>query len=290
MTNEMTRVLLLQLHADGAGGAGGAGGTGSSAGDAGQSQGQTNDSQLAPGKATFDDLLKDADYKKAYDERVTKAIQNRFKSASAAEERLRNAEPLFDKLASKYGIGREADGTLDLDKLSKAADEDDSYYEAEALQKGVSVEELKKYKALERENAEFKRMLETAKRRAAESAFEQKVSEDSEKVRALYPNFDFRTEMQNETFARMVAANVPLQQAYEVAHLGELTKNVMRYGAEKTAVKASQTIAAGRGRPLENGASNASAADTRVNPANLTEAQLKDYIERAKRGEKIHFD
>ena len=184
-------ILSLQRHADGAGGAaGGAGGTGSNAGIAGQgSQGQ-NTPPAQENKASFEDILKDADYKKAYDERVAKAIQNRFKSANAAEERLRNAEPLFDKLATKYGIAREQDGTLDFNKLLQAADEDDSYYEAEALEKGISVEDLKKFKNLERENAQYKQMIATAKQRAADAAMEERLRNEAEKVKALYPNFD----------------------------------------------------------------------------------------------------
>lgn len=288
MINLKTSICWLQLHADGGSASAGASGTGSSVADAGQGQGQNN-SQVAPGKATFDDLLKDADYKKAYDERVSKAIQNRFKSANLAEERLRNAEGLFDKLGSKYGIAREEDGTFDIDKLVKAADDDDSYYEAEALEKGVSVEELKKFKSLEKENAEFKRMISTAKQRAAETAFEQRIAEESAKVQALYPSFDFAVESQNEQFRRMVNAGVPLQAAYEVCHRDEFTSAVMKYGADRTAQKTAQTIAAGRARPTENGSSNASATDTRYDVKNLTKAQISEIIERVKRGEKIHF-
>jgi hypothetical protein len=288
MEFEVTR-WFLQRHADGGAGAsaGGEGGaTGAEAADAGQmSSGQNTPS--APEKLSFDELLKkDPEYKKAYDERVQAVVKNRFKTANIAEERLKKAAPLFEKLASKYGV-QDFD---DIDAIMKAADEDDSYYEAEALEKGVSVSELKRIKTLERENAEFRKREEEAKKQAHDREIYAKLMSGAEATKKMYPAFDLDTEMQNEQFARMVmGAGVPVQTAFEVIHKNEIMPAAMRYAAQKTASAAAQTIAAGRARPIENGATNPSATDTRFDPANLTTQQRREIIERAKRGEKISF-
>lgn len=280
---------FLQRHADGAAGAsaGGEGGaTGANAAAAGQmSNGQNT--PPAPEKASFDDLLKsDPEYKKAYDERVQAVVKNRFKSANLAEERLKKAEPLFQKLASKYGI----ENLDDIDAIMKAADEDDSYYEAEALEKGISVSELKRIKTLERENAEFRKQEAEAKKRASDQAVYAKLMAGADETKRLYPSFDLDTEMQNEQFARMVmGAGVPVKTAFEVIHKDEIMPAAMRYTAQKTATAVAQTIAAGKGRPQEIGATNPTATDTRYDPAHLSPQQRREIIERAKRGEKIAF-
>ncbi len=283
-----TEWLFLQRHGDGAAGASAGadgGATGATAADAGQMSNNGQNTPTAPEKASFDELLKsDPDYKKAYDERVQAVVKNRFKTANLAEERLKKAEPLFQKLASKYGI----EDLDDIDAIMKAADEDDSYYEAEALEKGISVSELKRIKTLERENAEFRKQEAEAKKRANDQAVFAKLMEGAEAAKKLYPSFDLDTEMQNEQFARMVmAAGVPVQTAFEVIHKNEIMPAAMRYAAEQTATRTAQTIAAGRGRPMENGATNPAATDSHLDPAHLTPQQRRELIERAKRGEKI---
>ncbi len=280
---------FLQRHADGGAGAsaGGEGGaTGATAADAGQmSNGQTTPN--APETVSFDELLKsNPEYKKAYDERVQAVVKNRFKTANLAEERLRKAEPLFAKLASKYGV----ENLDDIDAIMQASEDDDSYYEAEALEKGISVSELKRIKTLERENAEFRKREAEAKQRAQDQAVYAKLMSGAEATKKMYPAFDLDTEMQNEQFARMVmGAGVPVQTAFEVIHKDEIMPAAMRYAAQKTASAAAQTIAAGRARPSEIGATNPSATDTRFDPAHLTPQQRREFIERAKRGEKISF-
>lgn len=281
---------FLQNHADGGAGAS-AGGDGGASGVSAPAAGEMSNGQNTPTAQgqTFDDLLKsNPEYKKAYDERVQNVVQNRFKKANAAEERLKKSEPLFQKLASKYGL--DANGEIDLDAVLKAVDEDDSYYEAEALEKGISVADLKKIKTLERENAEFKKQEAEAKKRASDQAVFAKLMQGAEETRRLYPSFDLDREMQNETFARMVmVAGVPVQTAFEVVHKAEIMPAAMRYTAQKTAEQTAQTIAAGRGRPSEIGATNPQATDTRFDPAHLTPQQRREIIERAKRGEKISF-
>lgn len=50
-------------------------------------------------------------------------------------------------LAQKYGVD-----PGDLEKLSSAIEEDDSYYEDEATRRGLTVQQLKEMKRIEREN------------------------------------------------------------------------------------------------------------------------------------------
>ena len=40
-------------------------------------------------------------------------------------------------------------------------------------------------------------------------------------MKQAYPNFDLRTEVQNQEFLALLRANIPMQHAYEVLHRDE---------------------------------------------------------------------
>ena len=65
-------------------------------------------------KASFNDLLKDEQYKREYDKRVEGAVRRRMRAADA---KLAQMDPMFDVLAKKYGVGRSSDGKLDMQAL-----------------------------------------------------------------------------------------------------------------------------------------------------------------------------
>lgn len=309
--------LNLQLFADGAGGDGGAtGGATAAAADAGQQNtvptprrrenpnantiyGQIED---APGNAqaepqaqgqqkmSFDDLLKnDPDYKAAYDERVQKAISGRFKQAKALEDDREKLNPVLELLGQKYGIKTDDISKMDLDGLVKAIQEDDSYYEEEALEKGISVDSLKQIKRMEHENAALKKKMAQT---ATEEQNRQKVlnlQAQAEGLRGVYPNFDLNAEMQsNPVFARMVwDSGIPLKTAFEAVHHDEILSGAIQSAAQRTQQMAAQTVQANSMRPVENGMTGAPAALHVTDPKRLTREQRRDIRARVNRGERI---
>ncbi len=98
-------------------------------------------------RAAFDELIK-GEYKDVFAERTQQIINARFKQTKALEEqaeRLKTLSPVLDMIASRYGVD-----ASDAEALAKAIEEDDSYYEAEASEKGLTVEQLKHMKRMER--------------------------------------------------------------------------------------------------------------------------------------------
>ena len=140
-------------------------------------------------------------------------------------------------------------------------------------------------RGLRRENEELRqrhqRTQDTA--RAAFAALEDRQQE----VRSIYPEFDWRSEVQNGEFARLIAAGVPPRTAYEVVHSRELMARAMAYAARETAGRTARTVAAAARRVPENG--RRSAATTRTDPKKLTGAELAEIRKRVRDGEKIRF-
>lgn len=258
-------------------------------GKGGELPDSTSQENADASKPSFDDLLKsDPDYKTAYDERMKAAINGRFKQAKALEDERAQLNPVLELLGKKYGVDVSDVSKMDLSALAKAITDDDSYYEQEAMEKGVTVEALKQLKAIERENAELRRTMQEKQRQEANQRVYAQLVEQSGAAKAKYPNFDLDTEMRNPNFARMVLqAGVPVVTAYQAIHQDEIIGGAMQYTAQATQAKLAQSIQAGATRPVENGVTSAPASVHVTDPSKLTKQQRREIRDRVNRGEQI---
>ena len=282
-------LVNLQLFADEQGAPTGT--NGMDAASAGQGTfGDTNASPAQDAAANFDGLLKsNPEFEAEYNARVKKALDGRYKEFSALKDRQAKAAPMYALLAGKYGVQAAEDGSYDQDAIMQAIMDDDSYYEDEALQKGMSVSQLKETKRLERENAELKKQVEDRNQQDQDRAFFGDLVRQSEAVKDRYPGFDLEAELQNPQFARLVMNGVPVQGAFEAVHMDEILGGAMQYAAQRVTEKVSNAYQANKGRPRENGTSGNLPISSEFNPAALTREQRMSIRERVNRGEKISF-
>lgn len=285
--------LFLRLFDGEGGGEGGAEGSapGAIAEGVDQSTARATITEGGPqesGKASFADLLKDPDYKREYDGRVQAAIQQRFKNQADLQGQLDSYAPLMEMLGSKYGI----DGS-DVNAVLEAVQNDDSYYEEEAMQQGLTVEQLKYIKKIERETAALKQAQEEAQRRQASEQIYNRWMAEAEDLKRTFPNFDLQAEAENpvtgESFLRMLQNGVPVRTAYQVTHMDEIMSGAMAYTAQQTAKKVTDTIQARGARPAENGRA-ATARVVSTDPGRMTKAEREELSRRAQRGERITFN
>ena len=106
-------------------------------------------------------------------------------------------------------------------------------------------------------------------------------------IRQIYPAFDWRAEVRNGAFARLIAAGVDAKTAYEVVHHGEILRDAMAYSAKRASAAAAATVASGVRRTAETG--RRAAAVTASDPRALTSSELADIRRRVLDGEKIRF-
>lgn len=288
--NTILMALDLQLFAEGAGDGGTASaGTTGETGTAAVSQttiidADGNTAQTIDREAEFEKLIK-GEYKDLYDARMQDTIQKRLKGQKETVEKYEALAPTLSTLAKKYGV----DAT-DIKALNKAIEEDDAYYEEEALEKGVTVEQLKQFKKMERENAELKKLRDENN---AKEAAEKKVAawmEQSKQVKAIYPSFDLKSEMQNSKFLDLLRVpGVDVRTAYELVHKDEIIAGAMQFTAKTVEKKIADKIAANGARPTENGLNSQSASLTRSDVSQLSKEDILDYQRRVMRGEKVSF-
>lgn len=250
----------------------------------------TADTQEAR-KAEFEKLIK-GDYKDLFDERAQRIIDARFKEVKTLEAKAAQSEtlaPVLDMLASKYGV----DGK-DVAALVKAIEEDDGFYEEEALKKGLTVEQLKYMRKVERENAEFRRTAEERQRIENADRIYAQWQQQSESCKAMYPAFDLRAECSHaetgERFLGLLKSGVDVQTAFEVVHKDELIGGAMQYTAQAIQEKTINDIRARGLRPSENGGGgNGAAAIVKTDPRTFTKKDREEISRRVMRGERIEL-
>ena len=237
--------------------------------------------------AKFEALIK-GEYKDLYDAKMQDTLQKRLKGSKEAEkeavDKYTAITPILEMLGKKYGV----DAT-DIKALNKAIEDDDSYYEEEALEKGVSVEQLKEIRKMERENANLKRQMEEQTRKENANKLYAQWMEQEQQTKAVYPSFDLRAEMQNPQFLNLLRSNIDVKTAFEVIHKDEIIPAAMQYTAKQVEQKIANNIIANGSRPVENGNSSQGATLTKSDVSQLTKEDRAEVNRRVLRGEKITF-
>lgn len=241
-----------------------------------------------PDKA-FEQLIK-GEYKDAFAKRTQRIIDDRFKQTKGLEAQVQQMEPMLQMLAERYGI----EDTKDLKAIMKAMEEDDGYYEEEAMRRDMSVAQLKQMKQMERENAQFKRAQAEQERQQNADRIYQGWLQQSEQVKQAYGNFDLRSEIGNpetgERFMGLLRSGVDVKTAYEVIHKDDIIGGAMAYTAQQTEKRVTDSIRARGMRPTENGSSGNAAAVVRKADVNtLTRKDRDEIARRVMRGERISF-
>lgn len=233
--------------------------------------------------AEFENLIK-GEYKDLYDARVQNIVRNRLKGPKETVDKFNALTPTLELLANKYGV--EAG---DIEALNKAIEEDDSYYEQEALEKGMTVKDLKAFKQIQKENAALKAQMDEAQRQENGKKLYATWMQQADEAKKVYPSFDMRTEMNNPKFVDLLRSNIDVRTAYEVLHKDEIIPAAMQFTAQTVESKIAKKIAANGARPAENGMNSQSAAVVKSDVSQLSRADRDEIRRRVARGEKIRF-
>ncbi len=198
-------------------------------------------------------------------------------------ETLKELRPLLSRFARQYG--KDAG---DVKGIVEAALSDDAYYEQRAMSNGTTPE-------VERQLDEVSRARDAAQYElAAREEQDQlrdhykRIQSQIDEVRQVFPDFDLNTEMENPLFKSLCAnPYVSLKAAYQTAHFDDITSRAIQNAVQTAEGKVVNRVKSGSGRPAENGASGGAPADVRRDPSKMSREEIREIIERAKRGEII---
>lgn len=227
----------------------------------------------APARMSWDEVMKDPEY----NQKMQEIIKARVKDGDQNRSILETLAPAIKHLAQENGLDPE---NVDYTALVKMITGE---YEDKALEMGVSKETAMKLDQQQRtlEQQKFQNHI-------------MKLEQQGEALKAIFPNFDLRTEMQNTTFARLTSPSVGLsvEDAFHAVHRKEIQAQSMQVAAQKTREMVSNAIQSGTNRPDETGTVSQAPSVSKFDYKNMTPAQrkaLKDEIYRAgSEGRKIY--
>lgn len=261
-------------------------GTGSDNGQVAADQTGSDTTQVATEEkedldADFEALIK-GKYKAQYDARFQQGINARHKDYMQNKQQLESLNPMLDMLKEKYGVS-------DVKDLQKAIMDDDSYYEEEAMERGLTVEQLKYMKQMERENKAYKdREQESIQEQMQREKIEGWLRQEAQ-FKQKAPDFSLREELANPEFERLLAAGVNVETAFNVIHQDEIMSGAMNYTAKKAVEKTVNDIKARGMRPSENGLGTTATEPKRKTVGEMTGEEILEMANKAKKGEKISF-
>lgn len=239
-------------------------------------------------KASFNDLLKDEQYKREYDKRVEGAVRRRMRAADA---KLAQMDPMFDVLAKKYGVGRGDDGKLDMQALMAAIMSDDGLLEEQAAEEGLTPEGMRKVMRAE----QIERSMQAQRAEQENMRLFAAIQEEAEALKAVYPDFDLDAEIGDERFGSLLISlqragvDAPLRTAYEVAHRQELLQRAVNYTAAKARQDVAASVQSNLSRPREMGSSGAP-AQSNFDPEKMTKKDYEAIKAKVSRGGRVSIE
>lgn len=282
--------LNLRLF-DGEGAAPAGGGTGSVTGVATgnvanpATAGTADATPTGDSRPSFKDLIK-GDYKEEADEYIQNIVRSRVRDSKRDKDLLSRQGDILGIVAAKYGLDS---NDLDLDALREKVSEDDSYFEDRAMEEGLTVDQYRRLHDAEQKAQSYEAQVAQQRREAEVQQQVAQWQEQAEQVKQVFPSFDLQSELQNETFRKLLSQGVNMQSAYVAMHDAEILQGAMQYTAQEVRKATANDIAARGGRPRENASSHRAAATVRTDVSKLTKADREALSRRAMSGEIINL-
>ncbi len=236
----------------------------------------------------FDELVK-GKYKEQFGKRVDGIVKKRVASTKDTVDKFNKLERVRQTLSKYYNVD-----INDIDALDKAIENDDRYFEAEAVDKGLTIQQIREdrkrtsaYNKVQSENAELKRQIDEINQKAQAEKWYNEIVAQGEKLKAKYPNFDLRAELDNNDFKQMILNQVPVEKAYIACHADDLIPHAMEITASEVERKVANRMRSNASRPVESATRGGASPVQKTDVSKFSDADIDEIYKRAERGEQI---
>lgn len=233
--------------------------------------------------AEFDSLIK-GKFKEQYGKRLGDTLRQRLKGTEATAKRMEEVTPILEALSRKHGVSAD-----DIAGLAAAIEQDDSYFESEAMRRGMTIPQLKVAMKVERENAQLRQQMQERDREEQSRKTYSGWMQQAKAAKEVYPSLDLETELGNPQFGQLLMSGIDVKTAFEVLHKDEIIPAAMQYTAQKVEQKIANSIRSGRNRPAENGSRSQGAVVVKNDVSKLTAEDINEIVKRVTAGERISF-
>lgn len=244
---------------------------------------QTANGQTVDAGADFDALIrKGGQYEQAFNDRVSSIVQRRIGDSKAMQTQLDSYKPIMDMLQAKYG-------QTDLAQLQAAIEEDESFFEDAAMQRGMTVEQYKQVSRLERENAAYKAAQQQQEAQLGAQQQQAAWFAEEQAIRAQYPNFDLQAEIRNPQFAAILQRGGSVTDAFRLTHYDDLMAAAQQQASNISTQRAAAALRKNAQRPIENGARTSNGQRVVSDPSALTDEDFIRIREQVRNGGNVRF-
>lgn len=222
------------------------------------------------------------EYRDLYEADVKGHLNRRFKETEKLHEQLNAYTPLMDLLSERYGIEN-----ADIAKIMEAIDQDNSFWEEQALKENMTVEQVKRMRKMEAENHRMKEAAQRAQQIRQRDDTYARWDEERTALTQEFPDFDMAKECENPDFVRLLQSGIEMGVAYKAIHFNDIAEGIAKETAKKTKENVANNIRSGTGRPLENGVGSNAAAKEKINIWDLSKEEFDKLLSRVENGETI---
>lgn len=232
--------------------------------------------------------FKEGDFKDLFDADINRIMGRATKKNSTLQAQLDSYKPAIEMLQQRYG-------TDDMKVIAAKLENDDAYWQEAADEAGMTVEQVKLQKKLERDNRALLQAIAAQQQQTEGDKRMSKWLAEGEQLKTRFPSFDLETEAQNPQFSKMVRAftdngfSNPVEEAFFALHRSELMNNAMSSAAAATEQKITANVRAKGARPAEAANTPKGAVTYKNDPSKFTKADRAEIARRAMRGEKVSF-
>ena len=244
--------------------------------------GQPTNDQSTTEKIPYRDLIKSDEYKDDHKAYMDETIGDRLKKYKGIEEDLVKHKAVLETVAYKYGVNPEDENFLET--LEEKIEADDSYYENYAMEHDISTEEARRIVTMERKAAQFDAQQEAMEKQRQAQQQIMVLRKNAEKTKSQFPQFDLDTEMQDERFRRLCAANNgDTTAAYMACHWNEILPATVQMASRQIQTQTAQAVASNKARPIENGISSQAPSVVQQDFSNMKLADLRKQADEWRR-------
>lgn len=239
-----------------------------------------------PTGMSWDDFMKIPENQQRLQTMMADRGKKATETANAAKATMAKLGPMLDLVAGKYGIQAGEDGQYDLDAITQAVTNDDSYYTQRAEELGVDVDVARQLEQANRERrqaeAREQALLKQQQKLERDEMLRQHfmgMQQQANELRRLYPDFDLERELQNPDFLRYTSPEVGMSvdQAFYALHHDAILQQSAEVVARKAKADAAASIRSGV-RPRENGSAATAAVSSTPDLKHMTREDRRAYI------------
>lgn len=258
----------------------------------------------ATSRLSFDELIRDDEYKQAFQQKTEDIVKGRVAKLSGYKEAMETMKPMLLDMAAMLGLDTADPDKLDYNALVQAYRNDPENYRKAASDRGTDTEAARAAVQNQTDTEQLRRRVAQLEGERTESVQKQmqnqmldqhmrRLRQQEAELQKTVPGFSLAKELNDPVTGKkfkdltMPGSALSVMDAYRIIHWDEIERANREAAAKQSMAAVAGSIAAGQQRPRENNPSAGGGSRQYVPFSQRSRAEQQEIIKRVKRGEKV---